>query len=79
MLGSRFYRRESMSSAGAHSEWITIKELTNERATIAVAPNPADTDKHRRPYQTGISEEHKGATSTQDRAAQGLRLSPLGG
>lgn len=33
-------------TAEADCEWITIKELTNERATIAVAPNPADTTRY---------------------------------
>lgn len=33
-------------TAEADREWITIKELTNERATIAVAPNPADTTRY---------------------------------
>ena len=33
-------------TAEADREWITIKALTNERATIAVAPNPADTTRY---------------------------------
>ena len=33
-------------TAEADREWITIKELTNERATVAVAPNPADTTRY---------------------------------
>ena len=35
-----------LETAEADREWITIKELTNERATIAVAPNPADTTRY---------------------------------
>ena len=33
-------------TAEADREWITIKELTNERAIVAVAPNPADTTRY---------------------------------
>ena len=33
-------------TAEADREWITIKELTNERATIAIAPTPADTTRY---------------------------------
>ena len=33
-------------TAEADREWITIKELTNERATVAIAPNPADTTRY---------------------------------
>ena len=33
-------------TAESDREWITIKELTNERGVIAVAPNPADTTRY---------------------------------
>ena len=33
----------AMVTAEETCEWFTVKALSNERATVAVAPNPADT------------------------------------